>query len=212
RLTPISNEASKGYTCLIKNIHTSPRLFPRRKTPSPVVTRSVATMPPKKSVSTGASSGGQASTGSTSKSFGNASSFQSAAAVAAANKSNKTGAASGTGGGGGSSRSKGRKSKETIDVDDEGEEAEGGEDEEEEEEEDEERRRIPPELLTRLLHEFFEREGTTRITRDANDAVARYMDVFVREAIARAAAERPEGRFLEVEDLEKIAPQLLLDL
>jgi hypothetical protein len=87
------------------------------------------------------------------------------------------------------------------------------------------------------LYEFFERDGT-RITRDANAAVARYVDVFVREAIARAAVER-SGGFLEVsltvpspgeqgigegwlgwvltgrgqvEDLEKIAPQLLMDL
>jgi hypothetical protein len=50
--------------------------------------------------------------------------------------------------------------------------------------------------LTRILHEFFEREGT-RITRDADKAVARYVDVFVREAIARAAVER-NGGFLEV--------------
>ncbi|KAL2024365.1 hypothetical protein VTK56DRAFT_8847 [Thermocarpiscus australiensis] len=83
-------------------------------------------------------------------------------------------------------------------------------DEDEEGEEDEEQQRIPPELLTRILHEFFQHDGT-RITRDANAAVARYVDVFVREAIARAAVER-EGGFLEVEDLEKIAPQLLMDL
>lgn len=55
---------------------------------------------------------------------------------------------------------------------------------------------IPPDLLTRILHEFFEKDGT-RITKDANNTVARYMDVFVKEAIARAAAER-EGGFLEV--------------
>ena len=55
---------------------------------------------------------------------------------------------------------------------------------------------IPPDLLTRLLHQFFEKEGT-RISRDANAAVARYVDVFVREAIARAAAEK-QGGFLEV--------------
>ncbi|KAK3293605.1 CENP-S associating centromere protein X-domain-containing protein [Chaetomium fimeti] len=83
-----------------------------------------------------------------------------------------------------------------------------GEGDEDDEEED--REKIPPELLTRILHAFFEREGT-RVTRDANAAVARYMDIFVREAIARAAVERAGG-FLEVEDLEKIAPQLLMDL
>jgi centromere protein X len=83
-------------------------------------------------------------------------------------------------------------------------------DDDDEEDDDDPPKTIPPELLTRLLHEFFERDGT-RVSRAANDAVARYMDIFVREAIARAAVEK-EGGFLEVEDLEKIAPQLLLDL
>ncbi|KAG6013274.1 hypothetical protein E4U43_007383 [Claviceps pusilla] len=69
---------------------------------------------------------------------------------------------------------------------------------------------IPKDLLTRMLHEFFTKEAT-RISRDANAAVGKYMDIFVREAIARAAVEKNAG-FLEVEDLEKIAPQLLLDL
>ncbi|KAL1882328.1 hypothetical protein VTK73DRAFT_1887 [Phialemonium thermophilum] len=88
----------------------------------------------------------------------------------------------------------------------------GGSDESEEDGDDVdgERKKIPPELLTRLLHEFFQKDDT-RITRDANAAVARYMDTFVREAIARSVAER-DGKFMEVEDLEKIAPQLLLDL
>ncbi|KAG6015987.1 hypothetical protein E4U54_002578 [Claviceps lovelessii] len=69
---------------------------------------------------------------------------------------------------------------------------------------------IPKDLLTRMLHEFFTKEAT-RISRDANAAVGKYMDIFVREAIARAAVEKNAG-FLEVEDLEKVAPQLLLDL
>ncbi|CAG9979381.1 unnamed protein product [Clonostachys byssicola] len=51
---------------------------------------------------------------------------------------------------------------------------------------------IPKELLTRLLHEFFTKDAT-RISRDANAAVGKYVDVFV-------------------EDLEKATPQLLLDL
>lgn len=55
---------------------------------------------------------------------------------------------------------------------------------------------IPPELLTRILHEFFEKDGT-RITKDANSSVAKYMDIFIKEAIARAATER-DGGFLEV--------------
>ncbi|KAJ0107327.1 hypothetical protein J7T55_015793 [Diaporthe amygdali] len=89
-------------------------------------------------------------------------------------------------------------SEEAMDVDEDLED--DGDDEEPE-------KTIPPELLTRILHEFFEKDGT-RITKDANNAVAKYMDIFVKEAIARAAAER-DGGFLEVEDLEKIAPQLL---
>lgn len=108
------------------------------------------------------------------------------------------------------------------------------EDLEDDEDDEEPEKTIPPELLTRILHEFFEKDGT-RITKDANNAVAKYMDIFVKEAIARAAAER-DGGFLEVgfwdrpmhtreqngvanlarhpqvEDLEKIAPQLLFDL
>ncbi|KAI3535042.1 hypothetical protein CSPX01_11732 [Colletotrichum filicis] len=86
---------------------------------------------------------------------------------------------------------------------------------EEEEEQDEEAgdegpdNTIPPELLTRLLHEFFEKDDT-RLSKDANLAAGKYMDIFVREAIARCVHERPGG-FLEVEDLEKIAPQLLMD-
>ncbi|KAM4059134.1 CENP-S associating centromere protein X domain-containing protein [Hirsutella rhossiliensis] len=69
---------------------------------------------------------------------------------------------------------------------------------------------IPEDLLTRVLHELFAK-AATRISRDANAAVGKYVDVFVREAIARAAVDK-RGGFLEVEDLEKIAPQLLLDL
>ncbi|KAL2160768.1 hypothetical protein VTH06DRAFT_965 [Thermothelomyces fergusii] len=96
----------------------------------------------------------------------------------------------------------------------EGDEGSGGDDGDDGDDDDDddgrEKERIPPELLTRILHGFFAREET-RITRDANAAVARYVDVFVREAIARAAVER-QGGFLEVEDLEKIAPQLLMDL
>lgn len=87
-----------------------------------------------------------------------------------------------------------------------------GEDEDEDEVEGEQGKTIPAALLTRLLHEFFAKEGT-RLTKDANTAVARYMDVFIREAIARSVAERDDSHgFLEVEDLEKIAPQLLLDM
>lgn len=86
------------------------------------------------------------------------------------------------------------------------------------EEQEERREHIPPDLLTRLLHEHFREEGT-RLSKDASTAVGRYMETFVREALARAAFARVEidneggggDGFLEVEDLEKLAPQLLLD-
>jgi hypothetical protein len=48
--------------------------------------------------------------------------------------------------------------------------------------------------------------------------LGKYMDTFVREALARAKHEMDQKKgaastrdFLEVEDLEKLAPQLLLD-
>ncbi|KYK55283.1 Centromere protein X [Drechmeria coniospora] len=81
---------------------------------------------------------------------------------------------------------------------------------EEAEEQAESEKTIPKDLLTRVMHEFFAKDAT-RISRDANAATGKYVDVFVKEAIARAAVEK-RGGFLEVEDLEKIAPQLLLDL
>jgi hypothetical protein len=55
---------------------------------------------------------------------------------------------------------------------------------------------IPSDLLTRLLHEFFTKD-TTRISKDANASVGKYVDVFVREALARTAVEKRSG-FLEV--------------
>ncbi|MCJ1402696.1 hypothetical protein MMC11_005917 [Xylographa trunciseda] len=77
---------------------------------------------------------------------------------------------------------------------------------------------IPPKLLTTLLQHHFE-DKQMRIGRDAKAVIGKYMETFVREAIARAAFERSEatsgqvrgGDFLEIEDLEKLAPQLLLD-
>ncbi|KAL4944422.1 CENP-S associating centromere protein X-domain-containing protein [Aspergillus oleicola] len=78
---------------------------------------------------------------------------------------------------------------------------------------------IPPKLLTKLVHHHFKNEKT-KIAKDANGVVAKYIDVFVREAVARAAFERggadgEGGRtgdgFLEVEDLEKMGPQLAMD-
>jgi hypothetical protein len=60
---------------------------------------------------------------------------------------------------------------------------------------------IPPALLTTLLHQFMSDE--MRISKDADKAVGKYMETFVREAVARAAFERAGerelgGGFMEV--------------
>lgn len=61
-----------------------------------------------------------------------------------------------------------------------------------------------------------------KIGKDAMTVVGKYVETFVKEALARAVYERTQvnadgavdnldGDFLHVEDLEKLAPQLLLD-
>ena len=80
------------------------------------------------------------------------------------------------------------------------------------------REAIPRPLLERLLHDGFE-DADTRIQKGAMALVAKYMDTFVREAVARAAFERADAAradaitddFLQVEDLERLVPQLMLD-
>lgn len=77
---------------------------------------------------------------------------------------------------------------------------------------------IPAPLLARLLYENFE-DPDTQIQKGAMELVGKYMEIFVREAFARAKKERERGvrdggvadDFLQVEDLEKLAPQLVLD-
>lgn len=86
----------------------------------------------------------------------------------------------------------GRRAAEVIDSDEEP--SRGRADAEEEEEEPE--KTIPSGLVANLLKEMFAREET-RMTEGASLAAARYIDVFVREAIARCVHER-EGGFLEV--------------
>ncbi|KAF8437858.1 CENP-S associating centromere protein X-domain-containing protein [Terfezia claveryi] len=90
---------------------------------------------------------------------------------------------------------------------------------------------IPPQLLSRILHEFFAGQSgyssarETRISNAAVAAVGEYTRTFVREAIHRAAAERVKEEAkraggmndtlmipeVEVGDLEKVGPQLVLD-
>ncbi|KAJ4373290.1 hypothetical protein N0V83_003584 [Neocucurbitaria cava] len=77
---------------------------------------------------------------------------------------------------------------------------------------------IPAPLLARLLYENFE-DSNTQIQKGAMNLVGKYMEIFVREAFARAQHERENAvkrggisdGFLQVEDLEKLAPQLVLD-
>lgn len=85
---------------------------------------------------------------------------------------------------------------------------------------------VPLALVHTLLHHHFNDKDKTRISQGAKAVIGKYVDTFVREAIARSAFERQEisaddtaegmnGRgddgWLEVEDLEKMAPQLVLD-
>jgi hypothetical protein len=80
---------------------------------------------------------------------------------------------------------------------------------------------LPQPLLLRLLHESFDNKAT-KIDKDAIIVLQKYMEVFVREAVARAAARKKEdveagtvdaseAEWLELEDLEKVAPGLMLD-
>ncbi|THZ96536.1 hypothetical protein D6C82_06995 [Aureobasidium pullulans] len=83
---------------------------------------------------------------------------------------------------------------------------------------------LPSSLLTRLLHESFD-DKSVKIGKDANALTARYLDLFVREAVARAAEvarERKEIKeaggqgdgddvWLDVQDLEEVAPGLVMD-
>lgn len=91
--------------------------------------------------------------------------------------------------------SKKPQSSDPFASDDEVEEAAARQIDDKEEDEPAAEKTIPKELLTRLLHEFFTKDAT-RISRDANAAVGKYVDVFVREAIARTAVEKQSG-FLE---------------
>ncbi|KAF1343861.1 CENP-S associating centromere protein X-domain-containing protein [Delphinella strobiligena] len=84
---------------------------------------------------------------------------------------------------------------------------------------------LPAPLLTRLLHGSFD-DKQMRISREANTLTARYLDIFVREAVARAALAQRERKesgemavdddmgddiWLDTRDLEEVAPGLVLD-
>lgn len=80
---------------------------------------------------------------------------------------------------------------------------------------------IPQPLLVRLLHEAFA-DKSTKIDTHAIQVLQKYVEIFVREAIARTEAEKREAAekgdvgemdagWLEAEDLEKVVAGLLLD-
>lgn len=83
---------------------------------------------------------------------------------------------------------------------------------------DEEVPPVPLPLLGRLLHQNFEDENT-QIQKGAMSLFSTYISIFVQEAIARAKDERGKAAvggsrsdaLLQVEDLEKLTPQLVLD-
>ncbi|XP_068269251.1 centromere protein X [Nyctibius grandis] len=66
--------------------------------------------------------------------------------------------------------------------------------------------------VDRLLRLHF-RDGRTRVNGDAQLLVAEMLNVFVREAAARAArqAQAEDLEKVDIEHLEKVLPQLLLD-
>ncbi|XP_075296788.1 centromere protein X [Opisthocomus hoazin] len=68
------------------------------------------------------------------------------------------------------------------------------------------------ETVDRLLRLHF-RDGKTRVNGDAQLLMAEMLNVFVREAAARAARQaQAEGlQKVDVEHVEKVLPQLLLD-
>ena len=73
-------------------------------------------------------------------------------------------------------------------------------------------------LLHRTMQEHWKDKIRTKISTDARMLMQVYIDTFVREAIIRSAYEKKEREgddrqdsFLEVGDLERIAPQLVLD-
>ncbi|XP_040438234.1 centromere protein X [Falco naumanni] len=68
------------------------------------------------------------------------------------------------------------------------------------------------ETVDRLLRLHF-RDGRTRVNGDAQLLMAEMLNVFVREAAARAVrqAKAQELEQVDIEHLEKVLPQLLLD-
>lgn len=70
------------------------------------------------------------------------------------------------------------------------------------------------------MHQAYQEPDKTSIAKDAKMLVGKYVEIFVKEAIARCVHERAErdaegggggDGWLEVEDLERCVGQLVLD-
>jgi hypothetical protein len=80
--------------------------------------------------------------------------------------------------------------------------------------------KIPEKLVSTLLNNSFQDKDKTKINKEAAKVMGKYVEIFVREALARSAFARGEREresggigdgFLEVEDLERMAQQMVLD-
>lgn len=69
---------------------------------------------------------------------------------------------------------------------------------------------FPPKLLAALVHRHMKERGEKmRITKDANKLYAKYVDIFVKEAVARAIYERREK--LNSDGIQRNRTQTILD-
>ncbi|XP_047401752.1 centromere protein X isoform X2 [Sciurus carolinensis] len=68
------------------------------------------------------------------------------------------------------------------------------------------------ELVSRLLHLYF-RDGKTKVSGDALQLMGELLRIFVVEAAVRGArqAQAEDVALVDVDQLEKVLPQLLLD-
>ena len=84
---------------------------------------------------------------------------------------------------------------------------------------------IPLPLVHKLMSYHFQDKDKTRLTTDAREVLGKYLETFVKEAIMRSiyeaqkkggdvdgdAGDQEDDGWLEVEHLERMAPQLVLD-
>ncbi|XP_038182429.1 centromere protein X isoform X2 [Arvicola amphibius] len=71
---------------------------------------------------------------------------------------------------------------------------------------------FPKELVSRVLHLHF-RDGKTKVSGDALMLMAEFLKIFVVEAAVRGVqqAQAEDLDIVDVDQLEKVLPQLLLD-